>query len=198
MAQTRMTTEEFKRLTHQTRERSDAAPPKRRKNKDHYRAKYAATPTRPALTAEEKARQRALFERHDKVEVQIRLPLPPSANMYWESWVRPGTTRAMVHVGNEGQAFSEAVVSAWKSHYQGWPPEPTTARLRLLVSVSYPTKAAIDLDNRVKPLQDALKKAGAYADDSQIDDLRVIRGPVSPSGGYVEVILETINEETGT
>ena len=195
MAQTQMTQEEYRALMQaQTRERSDAAPPKRRKSRDHYRQKFALTPKAPTLTEAERHAQRQLFERHDAVTVSIRLPMPPSANRYWESWVRPGTTRAMVHVGNEGQCFTEAVIAAWKSHFDGWPPEPTTARLRLLVSVSYPTKAAVDLDNRVKPLQDALKKAGVYVDDSQIDDLRVIRGPISPAGGFVEIILESIEQ----
>ncbi len=81
MAQQKMSMAEFKRLMQaQTRERLDAAPPKRRKGKDHYRAKYAATPTSPALTAEEKARQRALFSRHGEAIIDIRLPLPNSKN----------------------------------------------------------------------------------------------------------------------
>ena len=97
-----LTTEEYK--TFLAEQKSKA----KRKGKDHYRAKFAATPAQPLVTAEVQQQQRALFERHDPIDVSIRLPLPPSANTYWQSWVRPGSTRAMVHVGNEGQAFQEA------------------------------------------------------------------------------------------
>jgi crossover junction endodeoxyribonuclease RusA len=49
-----------------------------------------------------------------------------------------------------------------------------------------------DIDNRIKSLQDALEVAGAYDNDEQIDDLRVLRGPIV-SGGRMEVMIGVID-----
>ena len=66
MVQTRMTTEEFKRLTQaQTRERSDAAPPKRRKK--------ATEPNRAEIF-------RPITE-----PVLVTVPLPPPLNHYYRT-----------------------------------------------------------------------------------------------------------------
>ena len=183
MANKPMTMEQFKKLA--TRPER-----KRRKSRDEIRAKMVAIPPMPKISDEEKARQKSLFERHDAVEVMIRLPLPPTVNHYQPHMLRRG--KIIRYLSPEGQAFKEAVHAAWLSYWNGWPPEPITGRLRLLVSVAYPTAAAIDLDNRLKPLQDALTACGAYVDDSQIDDVRARRGPISREGGYVDVILESI------
>jgi Holliday junction resolvase RusA-like endonuclease len=126
------------------------------------------------------------------VVFSIRLPLAPSTNHYWRSWVRPGSTRVMTHVSSEGQAYKAAVAAAWLRHFNGWPPERLTGRLRLLVSVSYFNSTKIDLDNRIKPLQDALTDCEVWADDSQIDDLRAIRGPAADKPGYMDVMIESI------
>jgi len=150
---------------------------RRGKTKAEYAARFAATPA-ATHTEADRAKQRSLFERHGQVVVTLRLPLAPSTNHYWRSWVRPGSTRVMTHVSSEGQAYKAAVATAWLAHWKGWPPEPLTGRLRLLISVSYFTCAKIDLDNRIKPLQDALTDCKVWVDDSQIDDIRAIRGLV--------------------
>ena len=62
----------------------------------------------------------------------------------------------------------------------------------MLIVVCYNTAARIDLDNRVKPLQDALAAAGAFANDEQIDDLHVRRGPVSREGA----VLRRVDRDT--
>jgi crossover junction endodeoxyribonuclease RusA len=133
-----------------------------------------------------------LFPIHDAVTIALRLPLPPSANHYWRSWVRPGSTRVMTYVSTEGKRFRGDVAAAWVKHYQGWPPEPATARLRLTVTIAYPNRRKIDLDNRLKPLQDALTACGAWADDSQVDEIRIIRGPVAPPTGYADIVIEAL------
>ena len=165
---------------------------RRGKNKIDYAARFALTPKMPQLSDAEKQCQRELFDRHDDVLITIRLPLAPSMNHYWRSWVRPGSKSVMTYVSDEGKAFKEAVAAAWINYWKGWPPDPLTCRLRLLVSVHYFTNMKIDLDNRVKPLQDALTECKVWEDDSQIDDLRVIRGPIVAKPGYMDVTIESI------
>jgi len=41
-----------------------------------------------------------------------------------------------------------------------------------------------------KALLDALAKGGAYRDDSQIDRLEVIRGPITPAGKVLVEITQ--------
>ena len=179
-----MTAAEFAKLA--------AKPKKSRKSKAEYAAQFAAIPQRtPAETAALPA-QRALFDRHERLGVCIRLPMPPTVNSYQPHALIGG--KIVRHHSAEGKAFKAAVHAAWLSYWNGWPPEPVTGRLRLLVLVYYNTAAAIDLDNRVKPLQDALTEAGAWGDDEQIDDLCVRRGPISREGAFCEVWIESISE----
>ncbi len=61
-------------------------------------------------------------------------------------------------------------------------------RLGMLIEAYPPDKRSRDLDNILKSLLDSLTKAGVWADDSQIDDLRVVRKTV---GGMVKVRVWT-------
>ncbi len=140
----------------------------------------------PRLSAIETARQRALFDRHEEASWTIRLPLSPTINSY----------RAVLHgrlvTSAEGREYHAAVKRLWIAHWKGWPPESLTGRLRLLVGIAFATKPPPDLDNRVKPLQDALVAAGVMENDNQVDDLRVIRLPLVKKPGYIDVTIETI------
>lgn len=144
----------------------------------------------PATTEQERMRQMALFNRHDASVVSIRLPLAPTVNNY----------RAVVCgrliTSAEGREYHAAVKQLWIAHWKGWPPEPLTGRIRLLVSIVFATSPPPDLDNRVKPLQDALVYAGAFADDNQVDDLRVIRAARVERPGWMDVTIETMEAET--
>lgn len=57
----------------------------------------------------------------------------------------------------------------------------------------YPARGRPDLDNRLKPLLDALEHAGIYDNDRQIDDLR-IRRKHNVKGGRVIVQLWRISD----
>lgn len=61
--------------------------------------------------------------------------------------------------------------------------------MTLLVCV--PDKRKRDLDNVAKATLDALQHAGLYDDDSQIDELRIVRGN-KVDGGLLFVNLEEI------
>ena len=58
----------------------------------------------------------------------------------------------------------------------------------MFVGLAAPSKRTIDIDNRIKSCLDALQDAGVFEDDSQVDQLTVIRMPVS-KGGYASVVI---------
>jgi len=66
------------------------------------------------------------------------------------------------------------------------------ARLKATLTLHPPTLAKRDLANFEKAPIDALVFAGVFTDDSQIDDLRIVRGEVDRPDGRVVVELEAI------
>jgi len=109
-------------------------------------------------------------------EVTIRLPYPPSVNGYW---IR---TRFGMAVGARGKKYRGDTAAAWMS--QG---APVIGSRRLIVAIEIypPNQQRRDLDNICKALLDALTACGLWADDEQIDELRLIRRGVLPPGQVI-------------
>ena len=59
---------------------------------------------------------------------------------------------------------------------------PATDRLAVTIRVYPPDRRRRDLDNLTKSILDLLTKAKVWIDDSQIDDLRIIRQNIVPNG----------------
>ena len=110
------------------------------------------------------------------------LPLSPSINHYYTRNRNGG-----LYISEAGQAFREEV---WLAVKQSKMPK-LMGRVCLVVRVLPRDKRLTDISNRVKSLEDALQLAGAFANDEQIDDLQVLRGPVVP-GGRLEVMVGEI------
>jgi len=106
----------------------------------------------------------------------LELPFPPSVNHIWR---RVGN-RTVLSRG--GRAFRRAVQSALAACGV----RPMAGRLAIIIDIHPPDKRRRDLDNMLKALLDALQHGGAYADDSQIDDLHIRRG-YRVAGGQVRV-----------
>lgn len=113
---------------------------------------------------------------------QLELPLPPTVNHYY------GTHGKARYIKPEGKAFREQV--AWIVKQSRVP--KLTGRLALFIRIHPRDRRTQDIDNRIKALGDALMHAGCFDDDSQIDDLHVVRGPIF-SGGKCEVLIGEIN-----
>lgn len=128
--------------------------------------------------------------------IHLDLPLPPSINHYWRHRIagRVGKQFIQIYVSEEGQDFirkvDRMVLEQIGFH------RPTLERVRVLIQISYRDRRAIDLDNRVKPLFDALTQAGIWKDDEQVDDFRVVRGPIIVPDGGCRVSIEPIREKT--
>lgn len=119
--------------------------------------------------------------------LEIRLPWPPSMNHYWRSIARRKGNGAFTTVllSEAGRKYQNDVVH----HLIHWH-RPFTGRLAVEIELCAPTRARLDLDNRLKPLLDAMQHAGVYLDDSQIDDLKVRRGPTGKPGHAKVVVRE--------
>ncbi len=81
-------------------------------------------------------------------------------------------------ISREGRRYRKAVCAALAAMRV----TAMLGRLSVRVTVCPPDARRRDLDNVQKALLDALAKGGAYRDDSQIDRLEVIRGPITPGG----------------
>lgn len=62
-----------------------------------------------------------------------------------------------------------------------------SARVRMFVAL-YPPDRRRDVDNYAKALLDSLVEAGVLADDSQVDDLRLVWCAATPGGRAVVTI----------
>ena len=99
------------------------------------------------------------------------LPYPPSMNTYWRH-----ITEGKTLLSAKGRAYRLAVMALVGVCV------PVRDRLRMEIKLSPPDKRKRDLDNTLKAPLDSLQHAKVFHDDEQIDDLRVIRGPVVKGG----------------
>ena len=110
------------------------------------------------------------------------LPYPPSANTYWRS------VKGRVLISKEGREYRKKVAFA-----VGGKGMLLSGRLNVKIDVYVPDKRRRDLDNLNKALLDSMTHAGVWIDDSQIDDLQIIRRMVEP-GGRVLVSVREIKQ----
>lgn len=97
------------------------------------------------------------------------LQMPVSAN---DAWHHDDRTGGKV-LTNEHRAFRTNVISRVRREMRTDP--PLAGRIEMTLRLYFADRRRTDIDNRVKPLQDALTHARAYKDDSQIDRLIVER-----------------------
>lgn len=122
-------------------------------------------------------------------EYHFTLPFPPSVNGYWRTFVRG--KRAAQIVSEKGREYREAAMRCLiDKNLQG---EKLKDRVQVQIILNPPCARKRDLDNYAKGLLDALTKSEFWEDDSQIDDLRILRGVKTP-GGNAEVTVKVLNE----
>ncbi|WP_422460274.1 RusA family crossover junction endodeoxyribonuclease [Endozoicomonas sp. ALB115] len=125
--------------------------------------------------------------------MRISLPLPPTVNHVWKHRViRKGHKHIpSVYMSEAGKEYRRRVQVACTE--QGVHNRKLAGSLRVIVRLHFPTNHRSDIDNRMKALLDGLTHAGVWIDDSQIDQLVVMRGQKLPPEGIalVEVMPMT-------
>ena len=114
--------------------------------------------------------------------VSVVLPWPPSVNSYWRSY------RGRNILSKRGRLYKEAagraVLAAGANRH-------LSGRLRVKLVAYPPDRRRRDIDNLTKLALDSMQVAGVYLDDSQIDELTIIRAEVE-KGGVIVAEVETI------
>jgi len=109
-----------------------------------------------------------------------QLPYPPSVNHIYAR-----TKRGGVMLNPNAKAYREEVIyTIGKGHTM------LTGRLRVHVDAYMPDKRIRDVSNILKSLEDAMTHAGIWQDDSQIDDLRVVRKGIESPGRVVVSVTQ--------
>ena len=126
----------------------------------------------------------------------VTLPFPPSVNAYWRSlaclkWVNgvPKPYSRMI-LSEDARAFrSNAILAVRCAKLSGL---NLDSRLRVEIDLHCPTARKYDVDNFSKGIFDALTHAGLWKDDSQVDDLHVVRKPKFKGGMAIVRIWEVV------
>lgn len=115
----------------------------------------------------------------------ILLPWPPTGNHYKRPRGRTWYLTA------QAKAFHRDALEAVR---EAGNPQFGKARLKVRITAHPPDKRRRDIDNLLKVTLDSLQRVGVYADDCQIDDLRIVRrGP--REGGYVVVEITALEDD---
>ena len=107
--------------------------------------------------------------------IELILPFPPTVNSYYSH------TRNGVFISKKGKVYRGATQAEVLAQLGGTF-APLEDSIYLEVLLTMPDRRKRDLDNYMKSLLDALTHAQLWLDDSQIDQLSIYRGPVSPPG----------------
>ena len=121
--------------------------------------------------------------------ITITMPVPVSANAR--------LIRTKGRQLTNSRKYREWFIEAYRE-VRSQVPEPDTIEgsVGLSVTVHFKDHRRRDLDNILKGLQDVCTKALLWEDDSQIDNLHVVRGEVdSEKKGFVEVRIWEIGDE---
>jgi len=117
------------------------------------------------------------------------LPWPPSLNQYYRVY------QGRIVICRAGRDFiTESLEDLKQQVDAGMTRQLGHARVSCYVETHAPrrvTQTWYDLDNRLKATLDVLQRAAIIENDSQIDDLRVVRGSQADPGdpGYVFIYL---------
>jgi len=105
----------------------------------------------------------------------LELPLPPSVNNYWGF---SGHRRFLTLQAREFKTQVAHIVSQQPIRFG-------EEKLAIDITIHFRDKRVQDLDNRVKPLLDALIQANVAKDDSQFKEIHIYDGGIVKGGKCV-------------
>lgn len=118
-------------------------------------------------------------------EIILTLPYPPTVNHAYKTVRRNGKPTVLKTADTEAFQWRVRAIVAKQGAQQH-----LYGRLSVKYTVCPPDRRKRDIANVEKVLSDALQYAGVYHDDSQIDELLIVRAPVMPDGCIVASIRE--------
>lgn len=112
---------------------------------------------------------------------ELYTEFPPSVNNYYVK------TQRGLFISQKGRKFRDQLIKDAHDQLSGM--EPIDCKVRIDIVAWVPDNRKRDLDNLVKPIQDAISHAHIWGDDSQVDQLVVYRGEkVAPNGAlYIRI-----------
>lgn len=117
----------------------------------------------------------------------MALPMPPSMNDYWhQRIVKAKATGKLINVRYTSQAAKayQELIKSLMLDRKAWYRSENPLSLKMLLC--FADERPSDIDNRVKPLQDALAFAQVMVNDKQVKRLQVRQGPnMKPMVCYV-------------
>ena len=134
------------------------------------------------------------------MQMPLELSWPPSINHYWRHVpmrMKSGKTIVKALISAPGRAYKRQIAAEIARRSCEGGKRSTgqfTGRLRMEVVLCAPDRRRYDIDNRLKPLLDALVEARVMRDDEQVDLLTVRRGPVV-QGGMVKVWIQELQNQ---
>jgi len=117
--------------------------------------------------------------------VTLILPISPSVNDTYGLTTSGGVP--IKYIKTRGKAFFKEVNEYVKKN--GFDIH-SNIPLKVEIIINFATNHRNDLDNRLKSLLDSLTLSGVYEDDSQINELHVIRGETKKPGSIIIKISE--------
>lgn len=121
-----------------------------------------------------------------KQRATLTIPFPPTLNH------DVGRNGGRYYKTDDYKRFQSQVGWLWlKTLPPLW---SQTARYSVAIELIYDTKRRYDIDNRVKPILDALTQAGAWKDDSQVDVIVVARGEIDKARPRAEVTVVALGK----
>jgi hypothetical protein len=105
-------------------------------------------------------------------ELNLELPLPPTINSYWGF---SGHRRFLTLQAREFKQQVAHIVSQQSTRFGD-------AKLGISITIFWASKRVADLDNRCKPLLDALVQAGLTTDDSNFKEIHIYEGGIVKGG----------------
>jgi crossover junction endodeoxyribonuclease RusA len=103
--------------------------------------------------------------------IVLSLPYPPSVNTYWRH-LSKGPLAGRSLISEKGRNYRRDVIEQLLVDRT---PSVGIARVAVDIEARMPDRRQRDLDNIPKAVLDALTHAKFWADDGQIDDLRIWR-----------------------